>query len=137
MTSTATRSAMRCCGSSWRWRAARSAENFDWVARYGGEEFVVVLPDTGSGAGDARVAEKIAWPRARVTASQPSRGSSRSRRVLAWRRWMRRLRPWCRRSQGRCCRQVPDAALYRSKREGRNRVTVADRISKVEQRPAR
>ena len=96
----------------------------DWVARYGGEEFVVVLPETDL-AGAATTAEKIrsccaTTPfetnvgRLVVTASfgvaalDSGGGATGAAAELLLRR--------------------ADAALYRSKHEGRNRITIADRF---------
>jgi two-component system, cell cycle response regulator len=93
----------------------------DWIARYGGEEFCIVLPETDAG-GAAVVAEKIRsecaarpWPIAsgplEVTSSfgvaalaaNPSSPDAAAAQML----------------------READAALYNSKHEGRNRVTVA------------
>jgi two-component system, cell cycle response regulator len=96
----------------------------DWVARYGGEEFVVVLPQTDL-AGAAITAEKIrnccattpfetSAGRLVVTASfgvavlESGTGSIGAAAEALLRR--------------------ADAALYRSKHEGRNRITIADRF---------
>ena len=83
----------------------------DLVARYGGEEFVVLLP--GADEADARAAgerlrsavELHGWPRAPLTISVGAATSSGARRDAAD-------------LVGRA-----DAALYASKRLGRNRVT--------------
>lgn len=91
----------------------------DWFARFGGEEFVIVLPETPLGVAE-QVAEKVRqeleaarFPLAsaehRVTASfgvaALTLGSEEDSDVVLGR---------------------ADKALYRSKQEGRNRVTVAD-----------
>lgn len=96
----------------------------DWIARYGGEEFVFVLPETDL-AGAARTAEKIRSQ----CASTPFNTAAGALTVTA--------------SFGVAAldgntgpigaaaeillRQA-DAALYRSKHEGRNRTTIADRF---------
>lgn len=91
----------------------------DWFARFGGEEFVIVLPETPLGVAE-QVAEKVrceleaapfvlASAEHRVTASfgvaALTLGSDENSDVVLGR---------------------ADKALYRSKQEGRNRITVAD-----------
>ena len=91
----------------------------DWFARFGGEEFVIVLPETPLGVA-AGVAEKLrreleaapfvlASGEQHVTASfgvaALTLGSDENSDVVLGR---------------------ADKALYRSKQEGRNRITVAD-----------
>jgi len=99
----------------------------DWAARIGGEEFVIVMPETGCAA--AREAAN----RLRDTISRsPFALEGRGVRVSA--------------SFGLCgidrvgagerglaqrMLKVADAALYRSKKDGRNRVTVGDLDSRT------
>jgi len=96
----------------------------DWMARYGGEEFVIVLPETDL-AGAARTAEKIrqqcaATPfvtdagRLTVTASFGVASLDTGSEPVG--------------AAAESLLRHADAALYRSKHEGRNRVTVADRF---------
>jgi len=96
----------------------------DWIARYGGEEFVIVLPETDL-AGAARTAEKIrdqcaSTPFAteagplEVTASFGVAALDAGSEPIG--------------AAAECLLRQADAALYRSKHEGRNRVTVADRF---------
>jgi two-component system cell cycle response regulator len=103
-------------------RARSSIRQSDWIARYGGEEFVIVLPDTNLG-GAADTAERIrvacaaapfvtSTDHIAVTASfgvavlesQPAMVAVVASHVLL---------------------RSADTALYRSKLDGRNRVTVA------------
>jgi len=95
----------------------------DWIARYGGEEFVIVMPETDVN-GAARAAEKIreacaGTPMAlatgplEVTASFGVAGLSQV--------------PQSAESAANALLREADEALYESKHEGRNRVTVAGR----------
>jgi diguanylate cyclase (GGDEF)-like protein/PAS domain S-box-containing protein len=89
----------------------RAARGTDLVARYGGEEFAVVLPDTDH-AGSLVVAERLrravagaSWPHRAVTISIGSATSDAGE------------------TDGPTLIKEADAALYRSKAEGRNRVS--------------
>ncbi|MBX3603844.1 MAG: GGDEF domain-containing protein [Piscinibacter sp.] len=92
----------------------------DLVARFGGEEFVVLLPST-SLAGARALAEQvrttIAGARVRRGGSAEAVGAITVSLGVAARRPGEALEPLIERA---------DQALYRSKRDGRNRVSVAD-----------
>ena len=96
----------------------------DWLARYGGEEFVMVLPETDL-AGAARTAEKIRQQcaaSAYTTAAGPLTVTA-SFGVAALDMGSEPVG-----AAAESLLRHADAALYRSKHEGRNRVTVSDRI---------
>ena len=95
-------------------------QSSDWIARYGGEEFVLVLPETGL-TDAAAVGEKI-----RATcASEPMQTSAGEQLVTAS-FGVAELSLAVEAAQAAAkLLRTADAALYRSKREGRNRVTVA------------
>lgn len=95
----------------------------DWVARYGGEEFVIVLPETDSrGAGTC--AEKIRM----LCASGPMAVSTGPLEVTAsFGVASLSLATQSVEAAAAGMLKEADAALYTSKHEGRNRVTVAGR----------
>lgn len=94
---------------------AGSVRASDTAARYGGEEFALVLPSCGTG-GARRVAEAV---RSAVSSSAELGGLTLSAGVAT-------LDPGA--GDAGALVAAADAALYRSKREGRNRVTVAERV---------
>jgi two-component system, cell cycle response regulator len=104
--------------------AKASIRSSDWVARYGGEEFVVVLPETDLD-GAAATAEKI-----RSCCAATPFETSAGRLVVTSSFGVAAL------EQGagpigaaaEALLRSADAALYRSKHEGRNRITIADRV---------
>jgi two-component system, cell cycle response regulator len=94
-------------------------QSADWIARYGGEEFAVVLPQTGL-AGAQAVAEKL-----RVTCSEKPIVTSAGPLALTVSLGVAVLLPeGDMHEAARQLLQHADAALYKSKRDGRNRVTV-------------
>jgi diguanylate cyclase (GGDEF)-like protein len=98
-------------------------QSSDWVARYGGEEFVVVLPETDL-AGAASTAEKI-----RSCCATTPFATAAGGLVITASFGVAALGTDS--SIGGAAESLlrhVDGALYRSKHEGRNRVTVADRI---------
>ena len=95
-------------------------EDIDWVARYGGEEFVVVLPDTDLGQA-VEVAEKIRAGCADSALAIPT-GTLPFTASFG----VATLDPQLLSAPAAAAEvllRLADAALYRSKREGRNRVT--------------
>ncbi len=96
----------------------------DWVARYGGEEFVVVLPETDL-AGAAATAEKIRG----CCATTPFETSA-GRLVVTASFGVAVLGPGAAPigTAAEALLRSADAALYRSKHDGRNRITIADGV---------
>jgi diguanylate cyclase (GGDEF)-like protein len=95
----------------------------DWIARYGGEEFVIVLPETDA-AGAGRAAEKLRAACADVPmplATGPLEVTC-SFGVAA----LSKTQDGIEAAAAAILREA-DAALYTSKHEGRNRVTIAGR----------
>jgi diguanylate cyclase (GGDEF)-like protein len=93
----------------------------DWIARYGGEEFVIVLPETDA-AGAATVAEKI---RAQCAAAPMPLVSGDLAVTSSF--GVAALHAGDQSADAAAAEMLreADAALYNSKHEGRNRVTVA------------
>lgn len=93
----------------------------DWIARYGGEEFVIVLPETDAG-GAATVAEKIRaeWAANPIPLASGDLSVTSSFGVAA-------LSSGNQSPEAAAAEMLreADAALYNSKHEGRDRVTVA------------
>jgi two-component system cell cycle response regulator len=107
-------------------------ENIDWVARYGGEEFVVVLPAMDL-AEAAKVADKI---RSQCANGGVPTAAGDLKFTVSFGVAALDAGAGPNGAAAEALLRHADAALYRSKREGRNRVTVADRI-KVERRSGR
>ena len=99
-------------------------ENVDWVARYGGEEFVLVLPDTDL-AQAVQAAQKL---RELCAGSVLRTESGELRYTASFGVAALEASPGPNGAAAEALLRQADAALYRSKREGRNRVTVAERI---------
>jgi diguanylate cyclase len=100
----------------------RSIKGRDLAARYGGEEFAVILPQTGL-EGTRALAEQIrrtvAGRRVRIKATGRDLGGITLSIGCAQLQWGVPPAELLRRA---------DAALYRAKRRGRNRVAVATRL---------
>jgi diguanylate cyclase (GGDEF)-like protein len=99
-------------------------EETDWVARFGGEEFVVVLPGVGLAAAVA-VAENI---RARCAQAVMATEAGDLKFTASFGVATLSARPGTNSAAATALLREADAALYRSKREGRNRITGADRL---------
>jgi two-component system, cell cycle response regulator len=93
----------------------------DWIARYGGEEFVIVLPETDA-AGAAIVAEKI---RAQCAAAPMPCASGDLAVTSSFGVSALHASDLSADAAAAEMLREADAALYNSKHEGRNRVTVA------------
>ncbi len=95
------------------------ARGSDIVARFGGEEFAVILPDT-PGEGALVLAERF---RETIEAAPwPGRGVTASFGISTW-------NPALSPRDGRALLNDADRALYRSKANGRNRVTHASALA--------
>jgi diguanylate cyclase (GGDEF)-like protein len=98
----------------------RNVRKTDIVGRWGGEEFLVLAPETGL-VGAIAMAEKLQYAIAEHDHGRLGRRTA-SLGVAAW-------------HQGETCFDMlarADAALYRAKRLGRNRVVSADSVSEEE-----
>jgi two-component system cell cycle response regulator len=93
----------------------------DWIARYGGEEFVIVLPETDA-SGAAIVAEKI-----RATCAGSPMQLASGDLLVTSSFGVAALSSGSQSADAAAAEMLreADAALYNSKHEGRNRVTVA------------
>jgi diguanylate cyclase (GGDEF)-like protein len=93
----------------------------DWVARIGGEEFAVVLPDVASGEA-MQIAQRLC-ERVRATPYTTASGALQVTGSFG----VSGIEPQQRGGEGRTSQRAlikaADAALYESKRAGRNRVT--------------
>ncbi len=99
-------------------------DQVDWVARYGGEEFVVVLPAMEL-AQAAAVAETI---RERCANGAVLTEAGELKFTVSFGVAALNAAPGPNAAAAEALLRQADAALYRSKRGGRNRVTVADRL---------
>ncbi len=97
-------------------RMRKSIRGIDLACRYGGEEFVIVMPET-----DMAVAATVAERLRRRIASEPFAIEQGNRKIEVTisigDRGPRRRRGQCGQYAARA-----DQALYRAKRDGRNRV---------------
>ena len=96
----------------------------DWVARIGGEEFAVVLPDVASGEA-MQIAQRLC-ERVRATPYTTGGGALQVTGSFG----VSGIDPQPQRGAGRASQRAlikaADAALYESKRAGRNRVTALE-----------
>jgi two-component system cell cycle response regulator len=106
--------------------ASSSLRGSDWIARYGGEEFVMVLPETDIG-GAVRTAEKI---REACTAAPFSTSAGPISLTVSFGVADLQRRSDAAAAGSQTLLRSADAALYRSKLDGRNRVTVANRAAR-------
>jgi len=95
----------------------KNTRNQDVVSRWGGEEFLILLPDTGLQGGSV-LAEKVRQDIQAhdFTAGEKSVRLTLSMGIAAYREGMTLTG----------CIKAADAALYRAKRRGRNRVELSE-----------
>ncbi len=97
----------------------RNCRESDMVARYGGEEFVIILPETDK-QGALSVAEKVR--QAAEVHHFPGKQKRNQHITLS----LGVVQNSEKISSPKSLVKMADAALYKSKREGKNRVSVAD-----------
>lgn len=104
------------------WRMRAELRPYDALGRYGGEEFLAVLP--GCGAGDAlSLAERL---RARVAATTIDVTGRPLRATVSI-----GVTVWDGLSDSHALLRSADEALYRAKRDGRDRVVLGDDASQL------
>jgi len=102
--------------------------NIDWVARYGGEEFVIVLPSTPLEGADV-LAQRMRL----AVESTPIEGDRYSLAITASFGAAAVYRAWPSPVQAaESLLERADACLYESKRQGRNQVTLCQKIDPKE-----
>jgi two-component system, cell cycle response regulator len=99
-------------------------DEMDWVARFGGEEFVMVLPGMQLAAA-VTVAENI---RARCANAVIATEAGDLKFTASFGVASLSAKPGSNSAAALALLRQADAALYRSKRDGRNRITGADRL---------
>lgn len=95
----------------------------DWIARYGGEEFVIVLPETDAMQA-AEAAERI---RAQCACTPMALSTGQIEVTASFGVAALSRVPQSIESAADALLRDADSALYTSKNEGRNRVTIANR----------
>ncbi len=107
-------------------RIASQVRGSDVAARFGGEEFVVLLPDT-----EERLARNLAERVRRVVRATPIRADEETALTVTVSLGVAAIRP--KRlsepaDQGRALIEAADAAMYRAKKTGRDRVLAAETV---------
>jgi diguanylate cyclase (GGDEF)-like protein len=103
---------------------AEGVRGYDVAGRFGGEEFAVLLPDTGE-AGAARMAERL---RVRIAGTAVGFGGGELRVTVSI--GIAVSRPGCATAEELVA--AADAALYAAKRDGRDRVRLAELPSETD-----